>query len=71
MSDFNLMILASTPEDALSAQEAGVDRIFYDLEYIGKAERQRGRDTVKYHKIDRRTGQNMHYDRDGSSHGAH
>lgn len=49
MSSFNLMILASTVEDALSAQEAGVDRIFYDLEYIGKAERQRGRDTVKYH----------------------
>lgn len=49
MSDFNLMILASTQEDALSAQNAGVDRIFYDLEYIGKAERQRGRDTVKYH----------------------
>lgn len=43
------MILASTPEDALAAQKAGVDRIFYDLEYIGKAERQRGRDTVKYH----------------------
>ena len=42
------MILASTPEDALSAQTAGVDRVFYDLEYIGKAERQRGRDTVKY-----------------------
>jgi hypothetical protein len=49
MSDFELMILASTPEDALSAQEAGVDRIFYDLEFIGKSERQRGRDTVKYH----------------------
>lgn len=49
MSNFNLMILASTPEDAMSAQNAGVDRIFYDLEYIGKAERQRGRDTVKYH----------------------
>ena len=49
MSKFNLMILASTPEDAAQAQEAGVDRIFYDLEYIGKAERQRGRDTVKYH----------------------
>ena len=49
MSELNLMILASTPEDALSAQNAGVDRIFYDLEYIGKAERQRGRDTVKYH----------------------
>lgn len=49
MSKFNLMILASTVEDAVLAQEAGVDRIFYDLEYIGKAERQRGRDTVKYH----------------------
>ena len=49
MTDFNLMILASTPEDALSAQAAGVDRVFFDLEYIGKAERQRGRDTVKYH----------------------
>lgn len=49
MSEFNLMILASTVEDAILAQEAGVDRIFYDLEYIGKAERQRGRDTVKYH----------------------
>lgn len=47
--DFNLMILASTPEDAVSAQAAGVDRVFFDLEYIGKAERQRGRDTVKYH----------------------
>lgn len=49
MSKFNLMILASTPEDALSAQNAGVDRVFYDLEFIGKVERQRGRDTVKYH----------------------
>lgn len=49
MSGFELMILASTPEDALSAQEAGVDRVFYDLEFIGKSERQRGRDTVKYH----------------------
>lgn len=44
---FNLMILASTPDDASKAQEAGIDRVFYDLEYIGKAERQRGRDTVK------------------------
>lgn len=49
MSDLNLMILASTPDDAIAAQNAGVDRIFYDLEYIGKAERQRGRDSVKYH----------------------
>lgn len=45
--NFKLMILASTPEDALKAQDAGVDRIFYDLEYIGKAERQQGRNTVK------------------------
>lgn len=45
--NFKLMILASTPEDALNAQKAGVDRIFYDLEYIGKAERQHGRNTVK------------------------
>lgn len=43
------MILASDPQAALDAQNAGVDRVFYDLEYIGKAERQRGRDTVKYH----------------------
>lgn len=49
MSKFNLMILASTVDDAILAQKAGVDRVFYDLEYIGKAERQRGRDTVKYH----------------------
>ncbi len=47
MKHLNLMILAADPKSAAEAQEAGVDRIFYDLEYIGKAERQRGRDTVK------------------------
>ncbi len=41
------MILAADPESAVQAQHAGVDRIFYDLEYIGKAERQHGRNTVK------------------------
>lgn len=46
MKHLNLMILADTPEAALCAQEAGVDRIFYDLEYVGKAERQHGRNTV-------------------------
>jgi len=46
MKQFNLMILVDTPEAALYAQEAGIDRIFYDLEYIGKAERQHGRNTV-------------------------
>ena len=33
-------------ESAIVAQQAGVDRIFYDLEYIGKADRQHGRNTV-------------------------
>ena len=32
---------------SIEAQKAGIDRIFYDLEYIGKAERQHGRNTVK------------------------
>lgn len=43
---FNLMILTSEPNFAQEAQDAGIDRIFYDLEYINKAERQRGRNTV-------------------------
>lgn len=47
MKPLNLMILASDPKSALEAQNAGVDRIFYDLEYIGKEARQRGRNTVK------------------------
>ena len=47
MKPFNLMILAADPESALEAQDAGVDRIFYDLEFIGKADRQHGRNTVK------------------------
>ncbi len=42
-----LMILAADPKSAAQAQCAGVDRIFYDLEYIGKSERQHGRNTVK------------------------
>lgn len=44
--DFNLMILAADPKSAVDAQRAGIDRIFFDLEYINKAERQRGRNTV-------------------------
>ena len=47
MKSFKLMILADDPVSALEAQKAGVDRVFYDLEYIGKAERQYGRNTVK------------------------
>ena len=41
------MILCDDTESAIHAQNAGIDRIFYDLEYIGKAERQHGRNTVK------------------------
>ena len=41
-----LMILAADPQSAIDAQNAGVDRIFYDLEWIGKSERQHGRNTV-------------------------
>lgn len=44
---FKLMILCDDPTSAMAAQEAGIDRVFYDLEYIGKAERQHGRNTVK------------------------
>ena len=47
MKHFKLMILCDDAASALSAQSAGIDRIFFDLEYIGKAERQHGRNTVK------------------------
>lgn len=42
-----LMLLTADPIGALEAQNAGVDRIFFDLEYIGKESRQHGRNTVK------------------------
>ena len=47
MNSLKLMILASDPNSAIEAQNAGIDRVFYDLEYIGKEARQRGRNTVK------------------------
>lgn len=47
MKRMKLMILAADPLSAMEAQNAGIDRIFYDLEWIGKAERQHGRNTVK------------------------
>jgi len=40
-----LMLVTSDPLAATEAQAAGIDRIFLDLEYIHKRERQRGRDT--------------------------
>lgn len=42
-----LMFITKNPEVALIAEKAGVDRIFVDLEYIGKGLRQGGMDTVQ------------------------
>ena len=42
-----LMYITNEPDIALIAQQAGVDRIFIDLETVGKAERQGGMDTVQ------------------------
>lgn len=44
--NLNLMILTADPQFAIEAQEAGIERIFFDLEYLNKVERQRGRNTV-------------------------
>lgn len=41
----NLMLLTADPVLAAKAQDAGVDRIFLDLEFINKIERQQGRNT--------------------------
>lgn len=42
-----LMYITNNPEIASIAESAGVDRIFVDLEYIGKDIRQGGMDTVQ------------------------
>lgn len=48
-----LMYITNNIEVAKIAQSAGVDRIWIDMEYIGKEERQGGLDTVKsHHTID-------------------
>ena len=48
-----LMYITDQPEIAQIAESAGVDRIFVDLEYIGKSDRQGGLDTVQsHHTID-------------------
>lgn len=44
-----LMYITNRPEIVRIAEEAGVDRIFVDLETIGKQERQRGMDSVQSH----------------------
>ena len=42
-----LMYITNNPDVARIAEDAGVDRIFVDMEYIGKADRQGGMDTVQ------------------------
>ncbi len=44
-----LMYITNRPDVAEIAQNAGVDRIWIDMEYIGKEARQGGMDTVKSH----------------------
>lgn len=44
-----LMYITNNPDIAIIAENAGVDRIFIDMEYIGKAARQGGMDTVQSH----------------------
>lgn len=44
-----LMYITNRTDVALVAQSVGVDRIFVDMEYIGKDARQKGLDTVKSH----------------------
>lgn len=49
----SLMYITNRPEIAKIAEESGVQRIFIDMEYIGKADRQGGMDTVQsHHTID-------------------
>lgn len=48
-----LMFITNRPEIAQTAEAAGVDRIFVDLEFIGKESRQKGMDTVKsFHTVE-------------------
>ena len=44
-----LMYITNSPDIALIAEHAGVDRIFVDMEYIGKAARQGNLDSVQNH----------------------
>ena len=45
----NLMYITNKPEVARIAEDAGVDWIFVDMEFIGKDARQGGLDTVQNH----------------------
>lgn len=46
-----LMYITNDPAVARIAVDAGVDRIFIDMEVLGKAERQGGMDTVQSHHV--------------------
>lgn len=46
-----LMYITNDPAVAKIAATAGVDRIFIDMEVLGKAERQGGMDTVQSHHV--------------------
>jgi len=46
-----LMYITREPAVAQIAEAAGVDRLWVDLEYIGKADRQRSMDTVQNHHV--------------------
>lgn len=53
MSRIKLMYITNDPAVALIAERSGVDRIFVDMEYIGKDLRQDGMNTVQnHHTID-------------------
>ncbi|MCD7813602.1 MAG: aldolase/citrate lyase family protein [Lachnospiraceae bacterium] len=45
----SLMYITNSPQVAEIAQDAGVNRLFVDMEYIGKEDRQAGMNTVKSH----------------------
>ena len=49
MEHIKLMYITNRPDVAAIAENAGVDRIFVDMEYIGKSLRQGGMDTVQSH----------------------
>ena len=51
--NLKLMYITNKPAVAQIAEEAGVDWIFVDMEFIGKDNRQGGLDTVQnHHTID-------------------
>ena len=45
----NVFYITSNPRVALIAERAGVNRIWVDLETLGKEERQKNVDSVKSH----------------------